>query len=129
MINAKTSLLTTALALALMATMPARAQDTTADNDAETQASVPADRIADRYTDSLFDGDEEAAADAVESLRKGGDVEVENADGTVTTIENTNGPMGYGGVNIALGLAEKMVDGGDAETWEDALYGSADTTN
>ena len=32
MINAKTSLLTTALALALMATIPAHAQDSTADN-------------------------------------------------------------------------------------------------
>ena len=76
----------------------------------------------------LFDGDEDAAADAVESLRKGERCQIENADGTISTIENTNGPMGYGEVNIALGLAEKIVEGGDAETWEDALYGSADTT-
>ena len=118
------------LAFALLAFAPtAFAQDTTADNDAEARASVPADRIADRYADTLFDGDEDAAADTVESLRKGGDIEVTNADGTTTTIENANGPMGYGEINIALGMAEKMVDGGDAETWQDALYGTADTTN
>jgi hypothetical protein len=105
------------------------AQDTTTDNDAETKASVPADRIADRYADSLFDGDEDAAADAVKSLRTGGDYTVKNADGTTTTVENTNGPMGYGEVNIALGMAEKQVDGGNADTWQDALYGTADTTN
>ena len=118
------------LALALLALAPAaQAQDSTADNDAEVQASVPADRIADRYADTLFDGDEDAAADTVENLRKGGDIETTNADGTTTTVENANGPMGYGEINIALGMAEKMVDGGDAETWQDALYGSADTTN
>ena len=118
------------LALALLALAPAaQAQDTTADNDAEVQTSVPADRIADRYADTLFDGDETAAADTIENLRKGGDIETTNADGTTTTIGNANGPMGYGEINIALGMAEKMIDGGDAETWQDALYGSADTTN
>lgn len=118
------------LALALLALAPAAwAQDTTADNDAEAKTTVPADRIADRYADSLFDGDEDAAADAVKQLREGGDFEVTNADGTTTTIENSNGPMGYGEVNIALGMAEKMVDGGDAESWQDALYGTGDVTN
>lgn len=116
------------LALALLAPT-AQAQDTTTGNDAEARASVPADRIADRYADTLFGGDEDAAADTVESLRKGGDIETTNADGTTTTVENANGPMGYGEINIALGMAEKMVDDGDAETWQDALYGSADTTN
>lgn len=117
------------LLFVLLAAAPAAfAQDTAADNDAEAKTSVPADRIADRYADSLFDGDADAAADAVKQLREGGDFEVTNADGTTTTIENTNGPMGYGEVNIALGMAEKMVDGGDAESWQDALYGTADTT-
>ena len=125
----KTALLAaSALALSLLA-LPALAQDTTTDNDAEVQASVPAERIADRYADDLFDGDEDAAAETVEQLREGGDIEVTNADGTTTTIENANGPMGYGEVNIALGMAEKMVNDGDAETWQDALYGTADTTN
>lgn len=120
------------LALAL-AVVPAFAQDapdnqdTPADNDAEVTASVPADRIADRYADSLFDGDEELAADTVEQLREGGDVEIENPDGTTTVVES--GPMGYGEVNIALGMAEKLVEGGEAEGWQDALYGTADTTD
>lgn len=118
------------LAFALLALAPAaQAQDTTTDNDAESRASVPADRIADRYADSLFDGDEDAAAETVDNLRKGGDIETTNPDGTTSTVENANGPMGYGEINIALGMAEKMVDDGDAETWQDALYGSADTTN
>ena len=116
------------LALALLAAPAAFAQDTTTDNDAEATATVPAGRIADRYADSLFDGDEDAAADAVKQLREGGDYEVTNADGTTTTVENANGPMGYGEINIALGMAEKMVDSGDAEGWQDALYGTADTT-
>ena len=116
------------LALALLAAPAAFAQDTTTDNEAETTATVPAGRIADRYADTLFDGDEDAAADAVKQLREGGDFEVTNADGTTTTVENANGPMGYGEINIALGMAEKMVDGGDAEGWQDALYGTADTT-
>ena len=125
----KTSLLALACAFALSGMQPVHAQDTGTDNDAETKASVPADRIADRYADSLFDGDEEAAAKTVEALRKGDDYSYENADGSTTTVENANGPMGYGEVNIALGMAEKLVDGGDAENWEDALYGTADTTN
>ena len=116
------------LALALLAAPAAFAQDTTTDNEAEATATVPAGRIADRYADTLFDGDEDAAADAVKQLREGGDFEVTNADGTTTTVENANGPMGYGEINIALGMAEKMVDSGDAEGWQDALYGTADTT-
>ena len=116
------------LAFALLAAPAAFAQDTTADNEAEATATVPAGRIADRYADTLFDGDEDAAADAVKQLREGGDYEVTNADGTTTTVENASGPMGYGEINIALGMAEKMVDSGDAEGWQDALYGTADTT-
>ena len=116
------------LAFALLAAPAAFAQDTTADNEAEATATVPAGRIADRYADTLFDGDEDAAADAVKQLREGGDYEVKNADGTTTTVENASGPMGYGEINIALGMAEKMVDSGDAEGWQDALYGTADTT-
>ena len=116
------------LALALLAAPAAFAQDTTTDNEAEATATVPAGRIADRYADTLFDGDEDAAADAVKQLREGGDFEVTNADGTTTTVENANGPMGYGEINIALGMAEKMVDSGDAEGWQEALYGTADTT-
>ena len=57
------------LALALLAAPAAFAQDTTTDNEAETTATVPAGRIADRYADTLFDGDEDAAADAVKQLR------------------------------------------------------------
>ena len=115
-------------ALALLAAPAVFAQDTTTDNEAEATATVPAGRIADRYADTLFDGDEDAAADAVKQLREGGDYEVTNADGTTTTVENASGPMGYGEINIALGMAEKMVDSGDAEGWQDALYGTADTT-
>jgi len=115
-------------ALALLAAPAVFAQDTATDNEAEATATVPAGRIADRYADTLFDGDEDAAADAVKQLREGGDYEVTNADGTTTTVENDSGPMGYGEINIALGMAEKMVDSGDAEGWQDALYGTADTT-
>ena len=60
-----------------------------------------------------------------------------NPDGTTTTttstsnvvIENPNGPMGWGEVDKALGIAEKLVDGGKFENLEDALAGSADITN
>ena len=123
--NMKSPLLAVALAFAAL---PVAAQDTTVDNDAEVQASVPAERIANRYADSLFDGDKDLAAKTVESLRSGEDYTVENPDGTTTTVENANGPMGYGEVNIALGMADKLVQDGNAETGEDALYGTADTT-
>ena len=129
MTSIQAKLLCTLLALAAFAAAPAFAQDTSTDDDAETQATVPATRIADRYAESLFDGDEDAATAAVASLREGGDVTIQHEDGTTTTIENTNGPMGYGEVNIALGMAEKLVGSGDAEGWQDALYGTPETTN
>ena len=128
MTSVQHKLLLLALSSLFIAT-PAFAQDTTTDNEAEVEATVPATRIADRYVETLFGGDDAAATAAVESLRKGDDVTIEREDGTTSTIENSNGPMGYGEVNIALGMAEKMVDAGDAEGWQDALYGTVDTTN
>ena len=150
--NAKTkTLLAAALSLALFAAVPAYAQDTTTDDSVETDASVPRDRLVDRYSGS--EGFPEDATDIVNDLRDGGDFTVEttttkpvlNADGTqatnpdgslkfetvttTETIENPNGPMGWGGVNITLAMAEKLISSGKAESLEEALMGTPDVTN
>jgi hypothetical protein len=142
----KTALFT-ALAAAMFAlAAPAFAQDAPADG------SVPHDRLVDAYADALFEGDEIAAAEAVDALRTGGDFsvttevtrQVVNPDGTLATnpdgtprmetvqiesiIDNPNGPMGWGEVDHSLGLAEAMVDKGTAASMEDALLGEAITT-
>lgn len=150
--NVKTkTLLAAALSLALFAAVPAFAQDTTTDDTVETDASVPKTRLVERYSGS--EGFPEDASDIVTDLRTGGEFTVEttttkpvlNADGTqatnpdgslkfetvttTETIENPNGPMGWGGVNITLAMAEKLISSGKAESLEEALMGTPDVTN
>lgn len=143
--NTQYKLLSAALAAALFSAAPVFAQDSGTETETtETEtASVPKDRLVDRYADAA--GSEEAAAGLVTSLRDGDDLTVAttttttttNADGTTTTttatsdvvIENPNGPMGWGEVDKALGIAEKLVEDGKFENLEDALAGSADITN
>lgn len=150
-VKTKILLLPAALSLALFAAVPAFAQDTTTDDTVETDASVPKDRLVDRYSGA--EGFPEDVTEIVTDLRTGGDFTttttetkpVLNADGTqatnpdgslkfetvttTETIENTNGPMGWGEVNITLGLAEKMISSGQAESLEDALAGTPDIVN
>jgi hypothetical protein len=149
--TARKTLLFAALAAALFAATPAFAQDTPPDT-TETDASVPRDRLVDEYSASLFAGDDVAAGDAITALRTGGDFTVtttttqqaKNPDGTLatnpdgtpkmetvtveTSIANANGPMGWGEVDHSLGLAQALVDTGQAGTFDEALLGTATTT-
>ena len=148
-VKTKILLLPAALSLALFAAVPAFAQDTTTDNTVETDASVPKDRLVDRYSGA--EGFPEDATDIVSDLRTGGDFTttttttkpVLNADGTqatnpdgslkfetvttTETIENPNGPMGWGEVNITLAMAEKLIGSGDAASLDEALTGTSVT--
>lgn len=155
--NAKTlprkNLLALALAMGLLATVPAMAQDTPPDApDTAEETSVPGDRLAAEYADDLFAGDEVAASEAVTSLRTGGDFTIvstetrqaTNPDGTPATnpdgtprmetvtvetlVENPNGPMGWGEVDHSLGMAQALVEGGEAGSVGEALMGAAVTT-
>ena len=153
--TAKKTLLFVALAAALFTATPAFAQDAPppdSPDTVESDASVPKDRLVDEYADDLFDGDEVAAADAVTSLRTGGDVTVvttetrqaTNPDGTPATnpdgtpkmetvtvetiVANPNGPMGWGEVDHSLGMAQALVENGEAGSVEEALMGAAVTT-
>lgn len=149
--TAKHTLLFAALAAALFAASPAFAQDTPPDT-TEADASVSKDRLVADYAGTLFDGDEVAAGDAITALRTGGDFTVTstvtrqatNPDGTPATnpdgtpkmetvtvetaIANANGPMGWGEVDHSLGMAQALVEGGQAATFDEALLGTATTT-
>jgi hypothetical protein len=149
--TAKHTLLFAALAATLFAATPAFAQDVPPDT-TETDASVPRDRLVDEYAGPLFAGDEVAAGDAITALRTGGDFTVvstvtrqaTNPDGTPATnpdgspkmetvtvetvVANANGPMGWGEVDHSLGLAQALVEGGQAGSFDEALLGAAVTT-
>ena len=145
--NTQITLLSAALTLTLLAAAPAAAQDTGTTTETEIETSqgstVPRDRLVDRYADAA--GSEAAAEGLVTSLRNGDDLTVAqtttttttNADGTTTTttstadvvIENPNGPMGWGEVDKALGIAQALVDGEKFTNLGDALAGTADITN
>lgn len=152
--NAKKTLLSMALAAAVLAAAPALAQDAPPPDspDAVDDGSAPKDRLVGEYVDDLFNGDEAAAAGAVTSLRTGGDFtlvasetrQATNPDGTLATnpdgtpkmetvtvetaVENPNGPMGWGEVDHSLGLAQALVEKGEAGSVGDALMGEAITT-
>jgi hypothetical protein len=150
--TAKNTLLFAALAAALFAATPAFAQDAPPPETTETDAGVTKDRLVDAYAGTLFAGDEVAAGDAITALRTGGDFTVTstvtrqatNPDGTLATnpdgtpkmetvtvetpIANANGPMGWGEVDHSLGLAQALVDGGKAASFDEALLGTATTT-
>jgi hypothetical protein len=150
--TAKNTLLFSALAAALFAAAPAFAQDAPPPDTTETDAGVPKGRLVDAYAGTLFAGDEVAAGDAITALRTGGDFTVTstvtrqatnpdgtlatNADGTPkmetvtveTQVANANGPMGWGEVDHSLGLAQALVDGGKAASFDEALMGTATTT-
>jgi len=144
--NTRQKLLPAVLAAALFSAAPVFSQDSgteTTGTETTESSSVPKDRLVDRYSEAA--GSDEAAADLVTSLRDGDDLTVAttttttttNPDGTTTTttstsdvvIENPNGPMSWGEVDKALGIAEKLVEDGKFENLEDALAGSADITN
>lgn len=154
--NTHHKLLSAALAAALSVplfavALPTFAQDSTTDTETVAKASVPKERLVDRYSELA--GSEAAADDIVSDLRSGGDFSVTttetrpvlNADGTQATnpdgtpktetvtversITNPNGPMGWGEVNITLGMAEKLVASGEFADLESALVGGADITN
>jgi hypothetical protein len=142
--NTQHKLLCAALTAALFSAAPVFSQDSgTTGTETTESSSVPKDRLVDRYSEAA--GSDAAAADLVTSLRDGDDLTVTttttttttNPDGTTTTttstsdvvIENPNGPMGWGEVDKALGIAEKLVDDGKFENLEDALAGSPDITN
>lgn len=154
--TAKQTLLAAAMGAALFAAMPAFAQDSTdpADTPDTTveDASVPKDRLVGEYAAPLFDGDEVAAADTVTALRTGGDFTIvttetrqaTNPDGSLATnpdgsakmetvtvetdFANPNGPMGWGEVDHSLGMAQALVEGGQAASLQEALMGTAVTT-
>ena len=150
--TARNTLLFTALAAAMFAATPAFAQDAPPPDTTETDASVPKDRLVDAYADKLFAGDETAAGEAITALRTGGDFTItttttqqaKNPDGTLATnpdgtpkmetvtvetmVANENGPMGWGEVDHSLGLAQALVDGGKAGSFDEALLGTATTT-
>lgn len=147
--NFQQTLLSATLFAALFAAVPAAAQDTPADTETVEDASVPKERLVERYAELA--GDEASAEALVTNLREGGEFTVtttetrtvvdENgnpvldADGneqtetvTVTeTIENPNGPMGWGEVNITLAMAEKLLDSGEFADLQEALTGSSVT--
>lgn len=146
--NVKATLLFTALAAVLFSAAPAFAQETPPPETVETDAGVPKDRLVDEYSAPLFNGDDVAAGDAITGLRTGGDFTVEvtyqdtNPDGTPAVdangnpvmvteqrlIANPNGPMGWGEVDHSLGLAQALVDTGQAGSFDEALLGAATTT-
>lgn len=135
-------LLTAALGCALFATAPVLAQDSGSDTEVEATASVPKSRLVERYTELAGSGT--AAASLIDTLRSGGDFTVSeqvtttttNPDGTTTsttstverTVANPSGPMGWGGVNITLSLAQAMVDSGAYPDLQSALTGTTTTT-
>ena len=131
-----------ALALALgAASLPALAQDSTGDTTIVQQSTVPKARLVERY--ATLAGSTSAASTLIERLRTGGDftvveqvtTETTNPDGTVTrtttnverTVENPNGPMGWGEVNITLSLAQALVDAGKYADLQSALSGTTTT--
>jgi len=143
------TLLSAALLAAMFATAPVAAQDTTTDTEIVAEASVPKDRLVERYAELV--GDEAAAEALVANLREGGEFTVTttetrtvvDADGnpvldangneqieTVTVteaIENPNGPMGWGEVNITLAMAERLLESGEFADLQSALTGSSIT--
>lgn len=143
------TLLSAALLAALFATAPVAAQDTTTDTEVVADATVPKNRLVERYTELA--GDEASAEALVANLREGGEFTVSttetrtvvdangnpvlDANGneqtetvTVTeTVENPNGPMGWGEVNITLAMAEKLLDSGEFADLQSALTGSSVT--
>lgn len=145
------SVFAVALAAALFAAAPAFAQEQTAPETPDTveaDASVTKDSLVAEYADALFAGDEVAAGDAVAALRTGSDFTIvttetrqaTNADGSLATnpdgtpkmetvtvetvVANPNGPMGWGEVDHSLGLAQALVENGEAGSLEEALAGA-----
>jgi hypothetical protein len=136
----------------MLTATPAFAQDVPPPDTTETDAGVPKDRLVGEYSATLFAGDDVAAGDAITALRTGGDFTVvttttqqaKNADGTLATnpdgtpkmetvtvetvVANENGPMGWGEVDHSLGIAQALVDSGQAASFDEALLGTATTT-
>ncbi len=140
--SAKRSLLSAVLAAALLAATPAFAQDILGDA-VEVDDSVP-NQLVGEYGDALFGGNEVAAIEAITALRTGGDFTVATTvtrtathpDGTTraetvtveTVVANENGPMGWSEIDDSLGLAQALVEGGQAADVNEALLGDATTT-
>ncbi|MFN3902068.1 hypothetical protein [Rehaibacterium terrae] len=94
-----------ALCALFAATAPAQAQEVEGDSEAAAHAAVPTQRIAERHA-HLLDDDIEAATALVERLRSGGE---------------SGEAMGYGEIDITLGLAGAMIESGSAADLDAAL--------
>jgi hypothetical protein len=88
-------------------TTPAQAQEVDVESETETaaHASMPTQRLAERHA-HLLDDDIAAATALVERLRTGGE---------------SGAAMGYGEVDIMLGLAGAMIESGSATDLDAAL--------
>lgn len=143
--TARKTVLFAALAAALLIATPAFAQDVPPPPETtENDAGAARDRLVGEYASTLFAGDDVAARESITALRTGADVTITqpatNADGTPQTdangnpvlvtvsIPNPNGPMGWGEVDHSLGIAQALVEGGQAASFDEALFGAATTT-
>lgn len=80
---------------------------TLSDQEAVAQATLPATRLAETYS-GLF-GSTAAARTAIDGLRTGGTVGLTGADGSQSSFTSPVGPMGYGTINLTLGLARQLL--------------------
>jgi len=78
-----------------------------AQDEVNTDISV-ADSIANNFSDFLGDD----SSTLVNALRNGDDLSYEVEPTEIITIENGAGPMGFGEISLALGLAESILGEG-----------------
>jgi len=101
-------LISFALAGGMAFAAPALAQDANADPDAPATTAVPTERLIDRHG--------EASAEAIAGLRAGSDFIIDGI-----AVSNSNSAMGYGEIDIALSLANALVESGTAADLASAL--------
>jgi len=75
-----------------------------AQDEPENDGSVVAGSIASNFSDFLGDN----SGTLVSALRNGDNLNL-GEPGDITTVDNTVGPMGFGEISLALGLAESVV--------------------
>ncbi|MBL4820732.1 MAG: hypothetical protein JKY98_07050, partial [Gammaproteobacteria bacterium] len=102
--------------------MLAIAQDAPENTPPENNGTV-ADNIADRFSDFLGDN----SGPLVNALRRGDNLDF-GEPGDITTVDNTVGPMGFGEISIALGLAESLaVPGAPPQDMADLFHNTDGT--
>lgn len=107
--NTSLSLLVSfALAGGMAFAAPALAEDDNGDPDGPATATVPTERLVDRHG--------EVAAEAIAGLRAGSDFFIDGV-----AVSNSNSAMGYGEIDIALSLANALVESGAAADLASAL--------